>query len=546
MFYSRPAISCLWAGFALSVRAKWADPDLSQVAFGANGLCKTDLISYPEVEGLQILSLSATELRNHTFMRNPLLGSKLGPIEGVSFCNVSVIYTHPGWNDTIRITTYLPLVEQYNGKFQANGGGGWVTGGESLAEFTMIPSLLRGFAVSTTDGGHSDNMLDQLGSDMPWAHSSPGNINWPLLLDFSYLALHEMSIVGKALVKSFYGTPPKYSYFYGASTGGRQAHMLAQRYPEDFDGILAVSPAINWTKFLWSAIWPMRTMDKTATYPRPCEFEAISAAAMKACDGLDGVEDGVISMPSRCYFDPHVLVGDKFDCNGIEAKFTSVAADTVFAAWTGPRSSTGEFQWHGFPKDAHLWGPLAPILTTCDEDDKCIGSLFPISDTWVRYFVAKNPGLDVRTLSHQQWDNLFLASTNEYDSVIGTSDPDLSRFGRAEAKMITWHGMADQVIPVNGTIDYAKSVLEKDPKAHDYYRLFLAPGADHSMDWGLAPTDPLTALIDWVEHGKSPQTLRVAGLNAYGTHVERDICMYPQVQHYAGGDPTLPSSFICV
>ncbi|KXH27416.1 tannase and feruloyl esterase [Colletotrichum salicis] len=133
--------------------------------------------------------------------------------------------------------------------------------------------------------------------------TSPGNVNWPLFLDFSHVALHDMAVIGKALTQSFSGTPPKYTYFYGGSTGGRQAYMLAQRYPDDFDGILGFCPAINWDNFQWSPLWAHRVIDKKGIYPRPCEFEAITAAAMKACDRLNGVEDGIISMPSRYFFD---------------------------------------------------------------------------------------------------------------------------------------------------------------------------------------------------------------------------------------------------
>ncbi|KAF7536054.1 hypothetical protein G7Z17_g13098 [Cylindrodendrum hubeiense] len=497
--------------------AEWAN------AAEPNSVCSAENIPYPEIPGLHILSLTANERKNYTLEPNPTIGVPIEPFTGLNFCNVSVVYTHLGWNDTIYVTTYVPT-QNWNGRFQGNGGGGFVTGGGSLVEMTMVQSLILGFAVSTTDGGHSDNILEGVSYSNSWAFSSPGNINWPLLVDFASVALHDMAGIGKAITTSFYGTSPKFSYFYGGSTGGRQAHMIAQRYPEDFDGILGVCPAIYWTKFAFATIWPQMVMKEAGIYPRPCEFKALAAAAMKACDGLDGVVDGVISMPSRCRFDPHVLVGKKFDCAGVDAVFTSVAADAAQAAWTGPRSSTNEFQWYGYGKDSVMWGPMGPLATQCGDDGDCAGVWFPISSVWARYFVAKNPDLDLDTLTHEQWDDLFWASENEYGSIIGTADPDLSRFNRAGGKMITWHGLADQLIPVNGTVEYSNQVLKRDPKAHDYYRLFLAPGADHSFDTGITPDNPLKALIDWVEHGKAPETLRVSGPNAYGKEMKRDIC----------------------
>jgi feruloyl esterase len=286
-------------------------------------------------------------------------------------------------------------------------------------------------------------------------------------------------------------------------------------------------------------------MDKAGVYPPPCEFQAIGAAAVKACDTLDGVEDGVISMPPRCLFDPHTLVGQSFDCDGTEKTITAAAAEAIEAAWTGPRGSAGEFQWYGFGKDSVMWGPMGPLATKCGDDGRCDGIRFPISDVWIRYFVAKDSNLDVRAISPQQWDDLFKASVNEYESIIGTSDPDLSRFRNNGGKLITWHGMADQLIPVNGSVEYADRVLAHDPNAHDFYRLFLAPGADHSMRKGITPKDPLKALVEWVENGVAPKVLRAAGPNGFGVQVERDICVYPQVQHYVAGDPAVSSSFTC-
>lgn len=524
--------------------AQWADPSLTQVALGANKACEAGSIQHPALDGIRIISLTAAEQRNFTYNFHPRF--RFGrAIHGLNFCNVTVIYTHPGWNDEIKVTTFLPM-ENWNGRFQGNGGGGWVTGGIEVGGITMMPSLEAGFAVSTTDGGHSSKLDEASGDDMSWAFTSSGNINWPLFIDFSHVALHDMATIGKALTEAFYGTPPKYAYFYGGSTSGRQAYMLAQRYPDDFDGILGFCPAINWDGFQWSPLWAHRVMDKKGVYPRPCEFEAITAAAMKACDGLDGVEDGIVSMPSRCFFNASTLVGQPFNCGGKDALFTLEAAEAANAAWNGPRSVSGEFQWYGYGRDAKMW-QFGALHTSCEgEGAKCAPVRLSIAESYARYFVAKKANLDLQALGHSQWDDLFVASRNEYESITGTSDPDLSRFRKAGGKLPSWHGMADQIIPVNGTVDYTYRVLKKDPKAHDYFRMFLAPGADHSISNGLAPRNTLSALIDWVEKGIAPITLRVEGLNAYGKHMTRDICMYPKVQHYVGGDPASSTSFACV
>lgn len=520
-----------------------------QTLLATDPTCRAAAFSLPTMTGLQVLSVNANAQRNYTFIPDPLLGGPQDPITDLNFCNVTVTYTHPGWNDIINVITYLPFDESWNGRFQAHGGGGYVTGGEGVVQFSLIPGLVHGYAVSTTDGGHTLTIAEGNTYTSSWALSSRGNVDWPLLVDFAYVALHDMATIGKAVTQSFYGSPPKFSYFVGGSTGGRQGHMLAQRYPKDFDGILALLPAINWVRFLFSNIYPAFIMDQLKVYPRPCEFQAIQNAAIAACDGLDGLEDGIVSRPGLCHFDPHTLVGESFDCNGVKATVSSGAATVAAAAWNGPRSSTGEFQWYGFGIDANISQVgIGATVTECDASGVCTGAPFPISNTWVRYWVAKDPDLDMSTITHEKWDELFHACVSEYESVIGTSDPDLSEFSRAGGKMLNWHGMADQAIPVNGSTDYYDRVLKQDPKAQDFYRLFLGPGASHCVTCGIVPPieDLMNVITDWVENQNPPETLRGRGQDIQGSAVERDLCMYPRVQHYVGGDSTKPEAFVCV
>ncbi|KAJ9662466.1 hypothetical protein H2198_001355 [Neophaeococcomyces mojaviensis] len=478
-----------------------------------------------------------------------MLGGRQDPYTNLNFCNVSISYTHPGWNDVVTIVTYLPFKDHWNGKFMATGGGGYVTGGESIAQFSMIPGLVSGYAVSTTDGGHQLTIAEGNTYSSHWALSSIGNVNWPLLVDFAHVALHDMATVGKAAARSFYGSPARYSYFFGGSTGGRQGHMLAQRYPKDFDGIIALFPAMNWARFLFANIYPTFVMDSLKAYPKPCEIQSIQKAALAACDELDGLVDGMISKPGLCHFDPHTLVGETFECNDAKAVYSFGAAEVAAAAWNGPRSAKGDFQWYGFAMDANISQPIIDAaVTECDDNGKCAPVPFAISDVWVRYWLAKDPSFDMRSISHEEWDELIHASISEYESVIGTSDPDLSQFKKASGKMLNWHGMADQAIPFNGSVDYYEKVMKLDAKVHDFYRLFLATGASHCMDCGIVPPVPdlIRTMERWVEHGKAPKILRGVGPNNDGIKVERDICMYPRVQHYVGGDPTKPDAFVCV
>ncbi|KAH7136212.1 Tannase/feruloyl esterase [Dactylonectria macrodidyma] len=526
------------------------NPLLQQATLVARDpLCNPGAISLPELKGLEILAVDAVPTLNYTFPADSGLEAR-DDVFGGNFCNVTVTYTHPGWGDTITVTTYLPFQEEWNERFIATGGGGLVTGGEHFALILMAPHLAKGFAVSTTDGGHASSPAEAMASDISWPHSSPGNVNWPLLMDFASVALHDMSIVGKAVVKAFYGSDPKYSYFFGASTGGRQGHILAQRYPHDFDGIIALCPAINWHKFLFSNIYPGMLMGHKQVYPRACEMEAFRQAAVAACDPLDGLKDGIISRPDLCQFDPRSVIGRGFECDGTPSTFSSDAAEIARAAWQGPRSATGEFQWYGFGVDADISTPgVGSASTICTSESQCSPARFIISDLWIRYWVKKDASFDVSSVSHEEWDAIFHSSVNEYSSIIGTVDPDLSAFRRAGGKMLNWHGMADQVIPVSGSVDYYKQVLEKDPNAQDYYRLYLAPGATHSLVGHVVPEtgEVMSALQDWVENSIAPDTLRATGPAPFQPEItfERDLCMYPRVQHYRGGDETSSDSFIC-
>ncbi|KAL3429998.1 tannase and feruloyl esterase-domain-containing protein [Aspergillus tetrazonus] len=464
----------------------------------ADELCSGARIPFPELYGLEIQALTATDVRNFTFPAFPPLTPE--PVHhNMDFCNVTVAYTHPGWNDQITVTVLLPFEGGWNGRAQATGGGGFVTGGGPIGDLWMGDGLAGGtdVAVSATDATE-------------WALLSPGNVNRPLFIDFA-----------SAVATSYYGQPPSKSYFFGGSTGGRQALMLAQKYPRDFDGIVSVCPAANWDRFI------------LGVYPPPCELNAFTRAAIEACDGLDGVVDEIISLPGLCDFDPHSVVGSSFDCNGKPSTYTRAGAAVAEAAWSGPRGVNGEWQWFGIGKDADLSGIA---LTACDDNERnCKPIPFGIPDSWIRNFLKKDAQFDPTTLTHEEWDTLFHQSTNEYASPIGTSDPDLSEFRKAGGRLVSWHGLRDEVISVNGSANYFDRVLQHDPNAHEYFRLFLVPGAGHSTVEGLTPKNAMDALVQWVEEEVAPETLRAdGGQDRYG------------VQVYVSGDHTVPSSFKCV
>lgn len=221
--------------------------------------CKAAAIPLPELFGAEILSLSASTVTNYSASLIQIDSHFPINVAGLNFCNVSVQYTHPGQNDRINVQVWLPL-SQWNGRFMGTGGGGWAT---ELGALSLSYAVSQGYSAVATDGGH---VYDLTGDPTPWALTSPGNVNWALLQDFAAVALDDAATIGKAVTTTYYGSPPKYSYWNGCSTGGRQGLMMAQRYPSQYDGILAVAPAIDWPSFVVAQYWPQIVMNQLGLY----------------------------------------------------------------------------------------------------------------------------------------------------------------------------------------------------------------------------------------------------------------------------------------
>lgn len=503
----------------------------TQLPRDAVSQCSIDALPKPEVFGADVLNMSALEVLNYTETNPKPENPSRQVTTDLNFCNITVTYTHPGQNDTINVTIWLPL-RDWNGRLQAIGGGGYVTGSLYLGA-----AVHEGYAAASTDGGHSSDT-----SAVPWALLSPGNVNWNLLQDFAYRALDDLAVIGKSITTSFYASPPKFSYWNGCSTGGRQGLMLAQRFPEHFDGILAKAPAINWATFIPSELWPQQRMNQLGIYPPTCELDAFTAAAIEACDGLDGLVDGVIGAPGLCHFDPYTVVGKSFYCNGTLQHLTSVGATIAQATWTGPIDLSGKSAWFGVNKDASL-STLAGTVETSNGTRK--GAPFQIADEWIRLFIAKNESFDTATMTDSEYFSVLRASQQQYESILSTNWADLSEFRNAGGKMITWHGLADDKIPANGSSHYYEQVLTEHPNAADFYRYFEAPGVGHCRGGsGPVPVDAFNALVDWVENGAAPEVLEASSETDHG-FLSRPLCQYPLVQRFRGGDPAVASSFEC-
>jgi hypothetical protein len=280
------------------------------------------------------------------------------------------------------------------------------------------------------------------------------------------------------------------------------------------------------------------------SYPTNCELEAVRLAAIEACDGLDGLEDGIITLPGQCSFDPSTKVGQQYYCSliGVNTTITEAAATIAKWTWKGATSSHNESLWYGLDAGASF---LADAATTCSANGTCTGSPLGFFDIWVRYFLTMDPDFDISTVNVSVFSKLFHQSVNRYDSIIGTSDIDLTYFKEAGGKLITWHGLADSLIAPNTTVDYAQRVYERDPEAEDYYRFFEAPGVDHCGGGsGWFPGSGLQSLINWVERGVAPTKLEAQTQNG-AVKRSAHLCLWPKSLHFVSGDVNEAGSFEC-
>lgn len=435
-------------------------------------------------------------------------------------CRVKAVVTHPPAGDRVLVFVGLPM-KGWNGRFRGTGGGGFVGGNEQ----NIAGPLAAGFATAATDTGHT-------GGSGSFALDANGRLNWQLIQDNAYLGIHEMTVVGKALTTKLYGKAPRYSYFEGFSTGGRQGLIEAQRYPADYDGIVSGAPAINWPRFLPCDLWPQVVMLEANNFIPKAKFDAVTAAAIAAEDALDGVTDGVLDDPTRCSYDPKSFVGTVVEGSA----FTETDAAVVRRIWEGPRRQDGSFMWYGLPRGTALTA-LAQTTGT-----PLTGVPFGIPHDWFKYFLSQDPKWDWKTLTRDRFERLFDQSAEQYYLTYGPDDPNLAPFKDRGAKLVIWHGWADQLIPPEGAIDYYRRVVREmggPEKTLPFARLYMVPGVAHGGSvGGPLPTGVLRAVIRWVEEGQPPDSLLAARMVDGKVVRTRPLYPYPLRAKYKGTGST--------
>jgi hypothetical protein len=461
-----------------------------------------------------------------------------------AFCRV-VLDARPTSDSDIKIEVWMPA-SGWNNKFEGQGNGGFA----GVIDYQGLGTAVKlGYASAATDTGHSGTPVDAA-----WALGHPEKV-----ADFGYRGIHLMTLNAAAIVGAFYGENPQRSYFASCSDGGREALMEAERFPEDYDGIIAGAPAYFWTHLLTGALWDLQatTLDP-ASYIPAAKIPAISKAVLAACDAQDGVTDGVINDPRLCHFDPETIA-----CKGADSTecLTAPQVTALKAIYAGPHDSAGHPVFPGYPPGGEE-GPGGWGLWIIGSSPR--NSL--IAYFGLGYFsnmVYEKKDWDYKTFTV---DAGLKAADGKTAAALNANDPNLEPFRARGGKLILYHGWSDAAISATSTIDYYDRLVATmgQAAATSFVRLFLVPGMQHcdggpganyfGEDGKGAPGDAehniYAALEQWVEKNVAPSTIIATKYNddfpGRGVKMTRPLCAYPKIAKYKGtGDTNDAASFMC-
>jgi feruloyl esterase len=498
--------------------------------FGALALFGREVFAQTSCDALANLQLPRSTITSAKMIAaGPL--SNAQPINVPAHCEVKGVI-RPTKDSEIQFAVWLPPTG-WNGKYLQVGNGGWAG---AIGYQAMVDPLVRGYAAAGTDDGH------QGGGGAAWAIGHPEK-----LIDFGYRAVHETNGQSRAVIRAFYGREPSLSYFVGCSDGGREALMEAQRYPDEFNGIIAGAPANNWSHLFTGFVWNEQAALNTPESSIPvAKLPIIQNAVLAACDSLDGVKDRLLDDPRMCRFDPSVLLckaGDNSEC------LTSPQIETLKKIYGGPKNPrTGESIFPGYPAGTEAApGTWAAWITPANPTNAI---QFNFGNTYYGQAVFEDPQWDFRKFD---FDRDVRFGDTKAGAVLNATNPDLRSFRAEGGKLLQYHGWGDPAISALSSVEYYESVrsfLSRFPDGRsktsgpitDFYRLFMVPGMGH-CGGGYGPNrfDALAALEGWVEKGVAPEQIMGTGNN-----MTRPLCAYPNVARYKGsGDPNDASNFQC-
>ena len=446
----------------------------------------------------------------------------------------------------------LLLPHDWNGKFVMGGGGGYV--GSIINTALSYGVVQKGYATVGTDTGHEGHPLS--GS---WALNNPEAI-----VNFGHLAVHRTAVTAKAIIKEYYKEDISYSYFFGCSRGGGQALMEAQRYPDDFDGIVSGAPAYDWVNGIGAGM----VHNQRYMYPNPNELgeplitqddlKLIEDTYLAMCDEIDGIKDGILRDPRACPFDIESLL-----CEGEENEkcLSAEKVEALKAIYQGPKGENGQI-FPGFPigAETHIDGWFKWMTGGLDHMDQAgdfqagvtsnmaaphvPNAQFGFGPDMLKYFVYHDEdwsyvGYDLNKL---EYDARVIAKT------MNATDPNLAEFRSNGGKLLMYTGWSDMAISPLGTIAYYEDVIENDPTAVEDVKLFMMPGVGHCFGGdGPSWVNWIDEIDNWVRGEETPEQVTVYFVDEQfqpsGTQL---LCAYPEVAVYDGkGDPKNVASFNC-
>lgn len=499
---------------------------------------------------------------NLTAVLTPASGANLAHCQ-VDFTDVTLAgaadgYLH-GQTSKYRVRVGLPLNANdggaggvqgaWNGRIQSRGNGGFAGGVSGVT-----PATNAGYVGTGTDTGHNSSIRNPIPNpnappdfvEAPpsengavFALNPDGTVNYGRIMDYAWRGQHHANLWGQFIAKKYYGQDHARNYFVGCSDGGREGHEMAQRFGEQFDGIVSISPAIHWDRWGFSGGWGnyVANQELGQNGLDTAKFQDVNRRALEACDAIDGIADGMIQESRRCTYDASAAVCGQPGASADPAQcLTTAEANVVNKIWDGPRAPNGKKLWVGWERGTQGVFGITPAAT---------GAPTLFGEQINRYWVHKDPLFNWRSISEEEFVAEQRNLTKQFSPYIGSDSPDLHAFKRRGGKMIVTYGNLDQIIPPNGHYNYMQRLFDEMggvSATQQFYRYYVFPNATHCGGAGMTESLLLNALTNWVEKGVKPDHL-VPQVNATRT---RKVCMYPNTPRYLGsGSTDDEANFVC-
>ena len=465
----------------------------------------------------------------------------------------------PGQTSKFRIRVGLPLNENdagtggvqgaWNGKIESLGNGGFAGSVTGVTSATNA-----GYVGTGTDTGHNSSITNPIPNPNPppatvqappsengaaFGLNPDGTVNYGRIMDYGWRGQHHANLWGQRIAKTYYGRKPSRNYFVGCSDGGREGHEMAQRFGQEFDGIVSMSPAIQWDRWGFSGGWGnyVAYQELGQNGFDTAKFVDVNQRALAACDGLDGILDGMVQDTRACHYNAQDAVCGRPDASAdLAVCLTAGEAEVVNKIWDGPRNPDGTKMWVGWERGAGNVLGITPATT---------GAPTLFGEQINRYWVHRDPIFNWRSINEAQFLVEQRNLAKQFSQYIGSDSTNLNTFKGSGGKLIASYGNLDQIIPSYGHYNYMQRLFAKMggvSKTQDFYRFYVFPNATHCGGAGMTTNVLFDALVNWVENGVAPDYV-IAQVNPTRT---RKVCMYPNTPVYNGpGSTDDQASFSC-